>query len=219
MGLFSRKGAPTPAGSYKTLWPRESGLGVGPYALEAQQQEEYLVYTTARCAASGVAAEDMDVMQAANTLLYQLAAGTPVDEVPLIQGPVDVQWKLPWTGQEFAAEALITDQRTLIWWDKIKGVNPGPVPPPGSSRSALVIFNHISLVPRGDQKALTPYAWIDGFLVGFPVATPPLVRMFTPGLLTIGVHFAQDGHANRRSMSVAETLREVENRTRTGDTI
>jgi len=33
------------------------------------------------------------------------------------------------------------------------------------------------------------------------------------------VHFSQDGHANRRSLSVFETLREVERRAKQGTAI
>jgi len=206
MGLFSRKSAPSKAGNYQAAWPAESGLGRKPYSDEADAQEDYLIYTPDRRKAENVPAEDMAVMSAANTMLYELAAGAPVNEVPLIQGPVDVQWVNPDVfGPEFAAEMLITDRRVILWWEKMRGL-------PGS----LVIIDHLGMIPRSEKIRLNPYIWVGGILIDYPVRIPPNARQFERAMFTVGVHFSSDGHANRRSMSVQATLNELEDRYRKG---
>ncbi|MCF8537179.1 MAG: hypothetical protein K9G75_04615 [Candidatus Nanopelagicales bacterium] len=206
MGLFSRKGAPSKAGSYSTSWPAESGLGRGPYSVEAEQQEAYLIYTPERRARENVPAEDMAVMTRANTLLFEMSAGTPVNEVPLIQGPVDVEWSNPALGdQEFAAQMLITDRRVLLWWEKMRAMS-----------GSLVILDHLSMVPRSETRRLTPYMWTSGIIADYPISTPPQARQFERAMFTVGVHFSNDGHSNRRSRSVQATLNELEDRYRQG---
>ncbi len=65
MGLFSDKDQTSKPGSFQVAWPKESGLGVGSYSLEAEAQERYLIYTADRRSQESVPVEDMPVMQAA----------------------------------------------------------------------------------------------------------------------------------------------------------
>ena len=116
MGIFSRKGEPSKPGSYKTDWPQESGLGVGPYSQEAEAQDAYLLYTSERRDSEPVPQIDKPMMQEAERLIMTLAGGDPPNERPLIQGPIDVQWFAPAFTTEFAAQALITDRRFIFWW-------------------------------------------------------------------------------------------------------
>lgn len=205
MGLFNRKGAPSKAGSYRSLWPHESGLGGAQGPMDDEARRQYLIYTPQRRATENVPAEDMAVMTRANTLLYELAAGTPVNEVPLIQGPVDVQWVNPNLGPEFAADLLITDRRVIVWWERMRGM-------PGQ----LVILDHLGMVPRPEAIRRNPYMWASGIITGYPVVMPPAASQMAQVMFTLGVHFSADGHANRRSMSVQATLNALEDRLRAG---
>jgi len=135
-----------------------------------------------------------------------MSAGTPVNEVPLIQGPVDVEWSNPALGdQEFAAQMLITDRRVLLWWERMRAMS-----------GSLVILDHLSMVPRPETRRLTPYMWTSGIIADYPVSTPPQARQFERAMFTVGVHFSNDGHSNRRSRSVQATLNALEDRYRQG---
>lgn len=207
MGFFSRKGAPSKPGSYKTLWPEESGLGSGPYQLEADSQKQYLLYTSARRANEPVPMEDMSVMQNANSLLFELAAGTPVNELPLIQGPMDVQWMAASSMPEmFAAEVLITDRRVLVWWPNMRGID-----------GQLVVLHHFELIPRSDPRFDYPYVWSSGIRIQYPIHRQVMAAQMPKVGVIIKVHFSSDGHANRRSMSVSETLFHLEEQVRGGN--
>lgn len=206
MGLFSRKGRPSKPGTYKTAWPRESGLGVGPYQLEADRQESYLLYTSARRAEEPVPLEDMPVMQSANSLLYELAAGTPVNELPLIQGPIDVNWMSASMPGEFPAEVLVTDRRVLIWWPPTRGID-----------GQLVVLHHFDLIPRSDPRVSQPWQWAGGMRILYPIKDQVMGAQMPAVGVTLRVHFSSDGHANRRSMSVHKTLLYLEDQVRSGN--
>lgn len=209
MGLFGNKrGATTKSGSYSTAWPKASGLGVGPYSAEADEQERYLVYTSQRRATEPVPAEDMQVMEAANALLYRMAAGTPVKETPLIQGPIDVRWMGVAGSDAYAANALVTDRRFIVWWERMGGREPG-----------LMVFDHLAMLPRPEVRATMPYLWTTVIATDYPVRTPAATRVYDKAAFVIGVHFSGDPHANRRSMSVQATLNEVERRCALGQSI
>lgn len=205
MGLFSKKGKPSSPGSYRTAWPQESGLGVGPYQAEADAQDAYLLYTSARRQAEPVPREDMPVMQAANALLYELSAGTPVNELPLIQGPIDVNWMSGSMPGEFAAEALITDRRVLVWWPSMRGID-----------GQLVVLHHFDLIPRSEPRVSVPLEWMGGMRIRYPIGNELMGGQLPRVGGTFRVHFSSDGHANRRSMSVQKTLHYLEDQVRAG---
>jgi len=203
MGIFGRKGAPSKAGAYSMAWPQESGLAGGAY--DATAAEAYLIYTSERRAVENVPREDMPAMTQAHSLLYELAAGTPINETPLIQGPIDIKWINPAFGPVVMAVMVLTDRSVLVWWERIRGAG-----------SSLVILHHIDLLPRADTARLNPYVWRGGIVTDYPVTNPPAAAHFETAMLTLGVHFTSDGHANRRSRSVISTMREVEDRVRAG---
>jgi hypothetical protein len=205
MGLFSRKGAPTKPGRYSTSWPRESGLGTRPYLEEREAQEAYLTYTSERRRSENVPAEDMAVMSASNDLLYRLAGGTPVKEVPLIQGPVDIEWFQPFGSDLYSGEALVTDRRVLVWWESMR-----------ARPSSIAIFDHVAMIPRPEQTFSAPYGWHSALYAPLPVDLAKGARRLQPAMLRISVHFSSDGHANRRTASVVETLHELERRVASG---
>lgn len=205
MGLFSRKGQPSGPGSYKAEWPRESGLGVGPYQQEADSQAQYLIYTSERRATEPVPIEDMSVMQSANSLLYEMSAGTPVNELPLIEGPIDVHWAAASMPGPFAAEALITDRRFIVWWPSMRGIE-----------GQLVILHHFDMIPRSEVRVREPITWKGGMRVRYPFGNPPMGAQMPAVGATFEVHFSADGHANRRSMSVQATLLYLEDQVRRG---
>lgn len=199
MGWLSRQGRPSKPGSYSTAWPKESGLGTGSYQAEAEAQEAYLLYTSSRRQSEPVPREDMPVMQAANSLLYELAAGTPVNELPLIQGPVDVEWTSASMPGAFAAEALITDRRFLVWWPSLRGVE-----------GQLVVLHHFDMIPRSDRSVSVPLEWAGGMRILYPIGDEIIGGPMSRVGATFRVHFSNDGHANRRSMSVQKTLHYLE---------
>ena len=202
MGLFgNRGGGPTKPGKYETAWPKSSGLGVEPYAAEADRREAYLVYTSERRATENVPPEDMKVMEEANTLLYKMAAGTPVNEVPLIQGPIDIRWMASASSEAYAANALVTDRRFLVWWER-----------QGKRQPGLMVLEHLGMLPRPDVRASLPYRWVSVLATDWPVRIPADTRVYSNATFTVGVHLSSDAHANRRSMSVQATLQEVERR-------
>ena len=203
MGLFSRKGQPSKPGSYKAAWPPESGLGMGPYPLEAEAQEAYLLYTSERRASEPVPAIDRDMMRDSEDLIRKLAGGDPPNEHPLIQGPMDVQWYAPWHSEEYEAQALITDRRLIVWWRTMRGM-----------QGSLMILDHVGMVPREDTSFRNPFQWVGGFRTDFPLQSMPRVSQFQPAAVAMGVHFSSDGHANRRSMSVHKTLLHLEKQVR-----
>lgn len=209
MGLFGKRaGAVTKPGRYETAWPKESGLGIRPYVEEAEEQAAYLIYTSQRRAVENVPSEDMKVMDEANSLLYKMAAGTPVNEVPLIQGPIDIQWVGVGDTAAYSANALITDRRFIVWWDRI-----------GSREPGLMVLDHLVMVPRSEVRASLPYCWENVIATDYPVQIPAKTRAYTNALFIIGVHFSSDAHANRRSMSVQATLNELERRRSLGQSI
>lgn len=205
MGLFSGKKQTTKAGSYRAAWPKESGLGVGPYSLEAEAQDAYLLYTSDRRRREPVPLEDMPVMQAANGLLYEMAAGTPVNELPLIQGPIDINWISASVPVPFPAEMLITDRRVLIWYPSARGRD-----------GQLLILHHFDMIPRTDVRVSMPFNWLGGMRVKYPFGNPPMGGQMPRIGITFGVHFSGDEHANRRSMSVHKTLLHLESEVRSG---
>jgi hypothetical protein len=205
MGLFSKKGQTTKLGPQKVAWPKESGFGVGPYELEAQAQGQYLIYTSQRRATENVPIEDMPVMHAANSLLYEMAAGTPLNELPLIQGPVDINWISAPVPVPFPAEILITDTRVIVWWPNMRGID-----------GQLMIFHHFDVIPRTEVLASFPFNWGGGIRVRYPFSNPLMAARMPRVGVTIGVHFSNDGHANRRSMSVHATLLHLEAQARAG---
>jgi hypothetical protein len=204
MGLFSRKGAPTKPGSYKTAWPRESGLGIGPYPLEADAQEAYLLYTSQRRESEPVPEVDREMMRDAEALICTLAGGDPPNERPLIQGPMDVQWFAPTQSEEYEAQVLITDRRLIVWWRTMRGM-----------QGNLIVLDHVGMVPRADTSFRHPFQWIAGYRTDFPLSSMPRVTQFQPAAATIGAHFSSAGHANRRAMSVHKTLLHLEEKVRT----
>lgn len=204
MGLFSGRQKPTKPGKYEAAWPRESGLGTRPYPEEKDAREKYLLYTTARRSAEPVPVEDMEVMQAANSLLFELAAGTPPNELPLIQGPMDVNLMNP--AGEFVAEVLITDRRILMWWPT------NPV-----IEGQLVIRHHFDIIPRPEVRASTPMCWLGGMRIEYPIrGHQPRAADLPMNYSTHTPHFSSDGHANRRAMSVSNTLLYLEDQVRSG---
>ena len=205
MGLFGKKESVSKPGSYKAAWPKESGLGVGPYSLEAEAQEEYLLYTSERRRQEAVPVEDMPVMQAANSLLYEMAAGTPVNELPLIQGPIDINWISASVPMPFPAEMLITDRRVLVWWPAARGRD-----------GLLLILHHTDMMPRADTRVSMPFNWRGGMRIKYPFGNPPMGGQMPLIGITFGVHFSRDEHANRRSMSVQKTLLHLESEVRGG---
>jgi hypothetical protein len=62
-----------------------------------------------------------------------------VNEVPLIQGPVDIQWMGAPSSEMYAANALVTDRRFIVWWQKMGRRQPG-----------LMVFDHLGMIPRTD---------------------------------------------------------------------
>jgi hypothetical protein len=208
MGLFGRKNAPTKAGSYKTGWPKSSGLGVGPYSAESERQEAYLLYTSARRRTEAIPQEDVAIMSEAANLLTRMAGGDPVNEIPLIAGEVDVRGPYDSPDLAFRANAMVTDRRLLLWWQGVR-----------DRRDEMFVFNHVDMVPRDDPAFGVPYAWVSGIATPFPIQIPPKARQFTMTGLVISVHFSSDAQGNRRTESVVRTLREVEARRRTGETI
>lgn len=208
MALFGNKNKPTKAGSFSMAWPRESGLGKQSYSDEQEAQERYLVYTSQRRKVEPVAAEDMQVMDSAMSLLYRMAGGTPVNEVPLIQGPVDINWVLPRPTTVHVAQALVTDRRFIMWW-----------PDESGRRAGLVVLDHLVMRPRMERLARIPFEWDNALVTDFPVQVPADIRAYPSPAVVIGVHFDSDGHSNRRSRSVLATLRELEERRLTGDSL
>jgi len=205
VGIFGKKSQPTRPGSYKSDWPNESGLGVRSYQEEQDAQERYLIYTSERRKFEPVAAEDMETMDAAMSLLYRMSGGTPLNEVPLIQGPVDIQWVSPGQTTLYVAEALVTDRRFIMWWAAAPG-----------RRSQLVVLDHLLLTPRNEPFASVPYQWHNALVTDYPVQVPATSKSYVSPAVIIGVHFSSDGHSNRRSMSVQATLNELEDRRRSG---
>ena len=208
MGIFGKKPQPTRPGSYKSEWPKESGLGVRSHQEEQDAQERYLIYTSERRRFEPVAAEDMETMDAAMSLLYRMSGGTPVNEVPLIQGPVDIQWFSPGQTSLYVAEALVTDRRFIMWWTAAPG-----------RRSQLVVLDHLFLTPRSEKFASVPYQWNNALVTDYPVQVPAISKGYHNPAVTIGVHFSSDGHSNRRSMSIKATLNEIEDRRLMGTSI
>lgn len=204
MGLFSRKGRSTKPGTYKAAWPPESGLGLGPYPLEADAQEAYLLYTSQRRAAEPVPEVDRDMMWDAEVLIRTLAGGDPPNERPLIQGPMDVQWFAPSASDEHEAQVLITDRRLIMWWRTMRGIS-----------GSLIVLDHVGMVPRADTSFRHPFQWIAGYRTDFPLSSVPRISQVQPVAATIGAHFSSAGHANRRAMSVHKTLLHLEEQVRT----
>ena len=209
VGLFGKKaGAPSKAGSFQTAWPKASGLGVGPYAAEADAQEAYLVYTSERRAAEAVPAEDVAVMSNALAMLNRMADGTPLNEVPLIQGELDVRMYDDAPSDTFCANAMVTDRRLLLWWQGIRGRS-----------DELLIFGHDFMIPRREVNVALPYMWSSAIVTQYPIRSPATVRQYGEVGVYVRVHFGADAHGNRRSMSVQSTLREVERRRALGEQI
>lgn len=208
MGLFSNKNAPTKAGSYKTAWPKSSGLGLGPYSAEADRQEAYTVYTSARRRSEPIPAEDAATMNAALALLQQMAGEDPLNEVPLIQGEVDARLFDEPSGSTFRATAMVTDQRFLMWWQGVRG-----------RADEMLIAAHQFMIPRPQGQAGLPFMWEEPIATPFPIRIPATGRQYRRGGVHISPHFSSDAQANRRAMSVVNTLREVEQRVRVGEAI
>jgi hypothetical protein len=208
MGLFGNKNQVTRAGTYKSEWPNESGLGTKPYSVEQDDQERYLIYTSERRKNEPVAAEDMKVMDAAMSLLYRMAGGTPVNEVPLIQGQVDVQWVRPSPTTPHVAEALLTDRRFIMWWSAGEG-----------RRATLVVLDHLVMRPMSERSSRLPFEWENALVTDYPVQVPADIRAYANPSVFVSVHFGADGHANRRSRSVVASLEELETRRSAGKTL
>jgi hypothetical protein len=205
MGLFSKKNQASKAGPYEVAWPSESGLGINTYSIEAEARDQYLIYTTERRKRENVPLEDMPAMQAANSLLYEMSAGTPVNEMPLIQGPIDINWISASVSVPFPAEMLITDRRVLMWWS------------PASGREGqLLILHHFDMIPRTEVRASMPFNWSSGIRAKYPLGNPPMTGQMPRIGVTVGVHFSKDAHANRRSMSIQSTLLHLESEVRNG---
>jgi hypothetical protein len=205
VGLFSKKDQTIKPGSFQVAWPKESGLGVGPYSLEAEAQERYLIYTADRRSQESVPVEDMPVMQAANSLLFEMAAGTPVNELPLIQGPIDINWISASVPMPFPAEMLITDRRVLVWWASDRDRD-----------GLLLILHHFEMIPREDVRVSMPFDWSGGIRIKYPIGNTPMGGQMPRIGVTFGVHFSKDEHGNRRSMSVYSTLLHLESEVRSG---
>lgn len=207
MGLFSgKKNHASKPGSYQVSWPKESGLGQGPYQFEAEAQDTYLVYTSRRRATEPVPLEDMPVMHSANSLLYEMAAGTPVNELPLVQGPIDINWISASVPVPIAGHMLITDRRVIVWYPPMRGTD-----------GQLLMLHHFDLIPRSDIGVSMPFRWGGGMRVSYPFGTPLMAAQMPLIGITFGVHFSSDGHANRRSMSVQATLMHLEAEVRAGN--
>ena len=159
-----------------------------------------------RRATESVPLEDMPVMHAANSLLYEMAAGTPVNELPLIQGPTDINWISASVPVPFPAEMLITDKRIITWWPTMRGID-----------GALMIHHHFDMIPRTDTRVAMPFNWAGGMRIQYPFGNPLLGAQMPRIGVTFGVHFANEGHANRRSLSVQATLLHLEEQVRSGN--
>jgi hypothetical protein len=193
MGIFGKKSKPSKAGTYTFQWPAASGLGQGPYGLEAERQEEYLVYTSKRRKSEGVAQEDAATMAAASTLLQQIGIG---DDLLLTAGPVDLRSLDTAPGNEFSAQAAVTDRHTVLWWSNRRGY-----------QDEYLLLPHQNLKPKVEGGFGFHFVWIEGGAGGFP-ATSNVRRMSSPGF-ALSPHFSQDGHGNRRGASVQSTLQHV----------
>lgn len=208
MGLFGRKGAATKAGSYKTAWPKQSGLGIRSYMEEADAQQEYLIYTSERVGREPVPQEDSAVMDRAIALLERLPDRTPAGELSLVTGPVDIEWNGLMQPESFAAQALLTNRRLIIWWESLRGRGSG-----------LIIFRHDEMIPRTEVAARLPYVWQSIESADFSMSLSSQTKTGHNAAVVLGVHFDNDQHANRRSMSVQATLNEIEERRKFGKSI
>ena len=211
MGIFGKRaGAPTKQGNFEIAWPQSSGLGVASQHTVASKQTAYLVYTSARRRKEPIPAEDSVVMAQALDLLKVMANGDPLNEVPLIQGELDIQmWDEPWSAR-FCANAVVTERRLLLWWKGVRGRS-----------DQMIILGHDFMSPRFDEKGkrvqgTNPYMWFGAIFTPFPPRMPPIGWQSEEFGVRVEAHLGSDAQANRRSMSVRNTLLEVERRVHRG---
>jgi hypothetical protein len=203
MGALRRRNATAKAGSYPTSWPVNSGVAEGE-----RNWEDYIVYTAKRRKREVIPPEDAESMSVGMSLLRDMADGAPLNEIPLIQGAIEIAWVGHLDSSPYIAEALVTDRRFIVWWQDVRGRDPG-----------LIIMDHEVMIPRPEVGARHPYMWDNILVTDYPVVMPAFVNPYSNAIFRIGVFFSKDGHANRRSMSVQATLNKVESRIRKGKTI
>ena len=193
MGIFGNKSKPSKAGSYSFQWPVASGLGQGPYGLEAERQQDYLVYTSKRRKSEAIPQEDAVAMASASTLLQQIGIAA---DLLLIAGPVDLRSLDTAQGNEFSAQAAVTDRHTVLWWSNRRGY-----------QDEYLLLPHQNLMPKAEGGFGFHFIWIEGGAGDIP-PSPSLRRISSPGF-ALTPHFSKDGHGNRRGASVQSTLQHV----------
>jgi len=62
-----------------------------------------------------------------------------------------------------------------------------------------------------------PFNWVGGMRIPYPLGIPLLGAQMPRMGVTFGVHFSDEGHANRRSLSVQATLLHLEEQVRSGN--